>query len=248
MSHVVGKGRCPNCAKTGKDRRGDNLAIYSDGHEYCFSCGYYKSGTITQRIKSKLQPEKVESIDIALPEDVIACTYGPGYTWLRQFDITINEILKHRILWYPSQQWVIFPFYDHASIVAWQARNFNPEKKYRYYTKSKVNDILWTMGSSSTGDVVLVEDIVSAIKVGRHTKAMPLLGSVISTNLLLRCKYIANSLTIWLDPDKHSEMVAFSKKAQMFGWKVRTILSDKDPKEYSDAEIIQRIAPDFQSQ
>lgn len=35
------KTRCPNCEKKGRDRKGDNLAIYSDGHGYCFSCGFY---------------------------------------------------------------------------------------------------------------------------------------------------------------------------------------------------------------
>lgn len=32
---------CPNCRASGKDRSGDNLANYSDGHGYCFACGYY---------------------------------------------------------------------------------------------------------------------------------------------------------------------------------------------------------------
>lgn len=37
MSTLVGKRQCPKC----RDRGGDNLAIYSDGHGYCFSCSYY---------------------------------------------------------------------------------------------------------------------------------------------------------------------------------------------------------------
>lgn len=33
------RARCPKCAKAGRDRRGDNLAVYHD-HVYCYSCGY----------------------------------------------------------------------------------------------------------------------------------------------------------------------------------------------------------------
>ena len=43
-SFVLDKVRCPKCAAAGKDKHNDNLAIYSDGHHYCFSCGYYKHG------------------------------------------------------------------------------------------------------------------------------------------------------------------------------------------------------------
>lgn len=53
-SYVVQKGRCPRCEKQGKDRSGDNFAIYSDGHGYCFSCGFYKTGNSYKNI---LAPE-----------------------------------------------------------------------------------------------------------------------------------------------------------------------------------------------
>jgi twinkle protein len=43
-STVTSRGRCPSCAAKGMDRSSDNLAIYDDGHSYCYSCGYYKSG------------------------------------------------------------------------------------------------------------------------------------------------------------------------------------------------------------
>lgn len=44
-STVVSRERCPKCAELGNDRSGDNLAVYSDGHVHCFSCGYHRSVT-----------------------------------------------------------------------------------------------------------------------------------------------------------------------------------------------------------
>ncbi len=43
-SSVIGRERCPKCAALGNDLSGNNLAIYSDGHAYCFAneCGYYR--------------------------------------------------------------------------------------------------------------------------------------------------------------------------------------------------------------
>ena len=31
---------CPKCREQGKDRSGDNLAMYPDGGGFCFSCGF----------------------------------------------------------------------------------------------------------------------------------------------------------------------------------------------------------------
>ncbi len=43
-SHCVGKARCPKCAAEGRDNNGDNLAMYSDGHGFCFACKYHTGG------------------------------------------------------------------------------------------------------------------------------------------------------------------------------------------------------------
>lgn len=43
-STVVSRERCPKCAALGFDEHGDNLAVFSDGHAYCFrgDCNYYR--------------------------------------------------------------------------------------------------------------------------------------------------------------------------------------------------------------
>ena len=39
-SKVVKKIPCPKCREEGRDTKGDNLAVYDDGHKYCFACTY----------------------------------------------------------------------------------------------------------------------------------------------------------------------------------------------------------------
>jgi twinkle protein len=39
-SKLIERTACPRCREEGHDNHGDNLARYSDGHSYCYRCGY----------------------------------------------------------------------------------------------------------------------------------------------------------------------------------------------------------------
>lgn len=42
MGNVVAREQCPQCASTGGDSSGDNLARYDDGGAHCHACGYHE--------------------------------------------------------------------------------------------------------------------------------------------------------------------------------------------------------------
>jgi len=44
MSNVISREQCPACAQHGRDNSQDNLAVYDDGHKYCFACEHYEHG------------------------------------------------------------------------------------------------------------------------------------------------------------------------------------------------------------
>jgi RNA polymerase subunit RPABC4/transcription elongation factor Spt4 len=79
---------------------------------------------------------------------------------------------------------------------------------------------------------------VSAIKVGRHIPCMPLLGTNLPVNTAVRLSETFSGLIVWLDPDKkkeaHKLAIQFSGVFERTG----TIWSEKDPKDYSNADII----------
>ena len=53
---VVSRARCPQCAVRGLDTSEDNLAIYNDGHKYCYGCGYYeRNGNMTKTIERPIK-------------------------------------------------------------------------------------------------------------------------------------------------------------------------------------------------
>ena len=97
--------------------------------------------------------------------------------------------------------------------------------------------------------ITIVEDIVSAIKVGRYTDSIAVLGSYVSDNILdiLRTVTVANGeitrtnhydrVNIWLDDDKYFEGLKFAQRLRTFGLNVVTIKTKLDPKEQSDDTI-----------
>lgn len=39
MTELLRREPCPVCREMGRDHKGDNLAVYDDGHSYCYGCG-----------------------------------------------------------------------------------------------------------------------------------------------------------------------------------------------------------------
>ena len=58
MSKVVKREQCPACASRGQDTACDNLAVYDDGHKYCFACEYREN-----KKGMPMQEEKSTSVD-----------------------------------------------------------------------------------------------------------------------------------------------------------------------------------------
>tara|TARA_Y100000310_G_C20680503_1_gene815652 strand:+ start:1423 stop:3153 length:1731 start_codon:yes stop_codon:yes gene_type:complete len=54
--YVTDRERCPKCASQGMDKSADNLAVYDDGHKYCFACGYYeRNGSMKETIERPIK-------------------------------------------------------------------------------------------------------------------------------------------------------------------------------------------------
>jgi hypothetical protein len=86
------------------------------------------------------------------------------------------------------------------------------------------------------GSIVIVEDMFSAIKVGRHLPTIALLGAELKgMSFLTRF----DNYLIWLDNDNATVKVKQAKIKQrldLFGECV-IIKSPNDPKDYTDEEI-----------
>ena len=170
MSHILRHECCPKCRAIGKDRNNDNLGIYSDGHHWCFSCGYYLPANPIQRIKNKIQDVKPVYKGVALPADFGNEIPKDAYEWLKQYDIADATIKKNLIGWSEYRQRLIFPYFIDGELVAWQGRYFGNDpikiKKQKWFSIGQLEEILYVIGAKST-TICLVEYIVTGKQIGR---------------------------------------------------------------------------------
>lgn len=230
---------CPKCGSR------DNRAVYDDGSEWCFGCRDYKGGEFRRHAPLDKAPKPLN-----YPDD--AQNYIPvkPLTWLKGYGITDKEMVDHGIAFSPSRDLLIFPYYgddDRVSLVAWQGRNFGSEGP-KWYGHGNLSELLhlnpvWGKGvGRGKSQVCIVEDIVSAIKVGRHTTACPIFGSNVSLKTLVRLSERFEELVIWLDMDKHREALKSKSRASQLPFnKVSVISTEKDPKALTDREILNAL-------
>lgn len=243
---------CPRCGPI-QDRAGDNVGVYADGHKWCFACGYYVSSSgipnlsdIRLRLK-KEKEEKEHGVSLNLPNDHTHILPIQALNWLRQYQITDEEINKYKIGWSETYNRLIFPVFDGAGkVLMWQGRYFGSigtldVNRSKYFTQGKPEEILSLFGhaEASTHLVCMVEDFISAIKVARVCPSMCLWGSEISIKRLRRTALQYDSLVIWLDKDKAGYSARCEVKARPYFTMVSGLYTESDPKTFS-TEVIRK--------
>ena len=238
MAYFTRHEQCPRCRSEGNDRSANNLGVYSDGSAYCFKCGYYiPSKNSLDRIK---KTKEIPKQGITIPEDSECTLPKLARDYLDTYEINLHDRASNYILWSESWSRIIFPYFTNdMNLFAWQGRYIGKEKKAKWFTQGDVKSNVVILGNTQSNICVVVEDIISAIKVGHLTKyaVNPLFGSQLPTERLLQLKHLYDTLIIWMDPDMKLKSSAYAKQARELGFKSHTIFSDKDPKDYSDYKI-----------
>lgn len=236
-STILYKTRCPKCAEQGKDLHGDNLAVYSDGHNYCYSCHYITSNNSRRTTNLKKPPQEVN-----LPLDC-DWTLPPEPTkWLLKYfeykDIPLNTF------WSEERLSLIFPIYDDpikpTKLLAYQERYFGDDPKRPKWRGYGIDDSLVQISGEATrnNSIVLVEDLLSYYKVSKIQRCMCLFGSNVSSKKLAQLMLLDyKQIILWLDYDKYSYAQSVISKALMLGLQTKIVVSHLDPKGYSYGEI-----------
>lgn len=237
MTSMVTKTQCPECAKRGKDNHKDNLAIFDSGAVYCFSCGYRQKQPI--KYKPTIETNKI----ITLPWDITYKLPNNIVQYLNAFYLTKQEIKENYIFWSNSTERVCFPIFSKDKhLLAWQGRYLGEDKtKPKWFSQGNLNEIIHIIKPKRYSNLVLTEDIISAIRVGSQENfcASPLFGSHINIKKLYRYNFAVrpNRIFLWLDKDKEKESHKFTQTARQMGLPCVTIVTDRDPKIYTQIEI-----------
>ncbi len=246
-STIVGRDQCPRCKSRGADNSKDNLAIYQDGHEWCYACQYYKPAKIEKRIGRLLEPIEATNRStniISLPDDASASMPAEILSRLMAWGLSIEQITRNKFMWSKELDRLIMPVYDgFGQLLMYQARSFNPVAQ-KYLTYGKSSDILHvipTLGTNSDKRVViLTEDLVSAIRVSEYKPAMPIWGSDIPLKTIQRLATQFEVVGVWLDPDMKikavKDVIRISQYIPAF-----FIESGLDPKFYNLERIREHI-------
>lgn len=230
---------CPECRKLGKDTKGNNLAIYEDGSAHCFACGY----NIGNNIRSNIHPRtsiQNNTSGLFLPKDLLPPP-SRAIDWLSKYLLSSEQIEQNNISWSEEEKALVFPIYDENNkLIFFQLRYFNPPVKQPKWRSYGAKPLIY---KGSQGPPVLVEDLLSAIRVGEVATGIPLFGSTINNKRLLTIREQHDNITIWLDydkaQDKKTKEILSSCKA-IFK-ETCQIITEKDPKAYTTQEIKDRI-------
>lgn len=247
---------CPRCKEMGNDRAGDNLAIYSDGHEYCFACRYYRStnGLSSLRSNSNVTPIKRT---IQLPEDSNTEYSQASLAWLAKYESNKAVALRNGFLFSESgvafkdtqaDNLLLFPLWDKDNLQGYQARYFGHNPKIpKYVGRGKLDSVYHFLFNGAPCDnlthsniIVICEDIISSIKVSQAgVIALPLFGNNFTNRIELLKKLTTkkHKLLLWLDPDMTIKSIKEASIARLHGLECYSVHSKYDPKEHSLPEI-----------
>lgn len=235
MARFVRYEPCPSCRDAGGDRRGDNLAVYSDGGSHCFSCGRHRGGRYEgPNITGSAVDERQNQ---SYPADFSREVPARAWEWLLQYGLGWRY-WQPFVGWSEKESRLVFTVGTPATcslgryIGRPSTSGEKPPKKW--FTYGNVHRVPVVYGADKGRSVVLVEDIVSAHKVGQITECIPLFGTKVSSSVLPCLRYLGKPVIMWLDRDQDS----FSSKraaslSMLTGLTVSYLSTPTDPKQQS---------------
>lgn len=245
--------RHPGCSD-GKDRALGVVKTPWGWYVSCFRCkqrGFKPAADLPpdQMLEWQLVKEDKENEEvpvIKLPGDFTKRIPAEGLAWLYSCGITDADREEHHIGFSPHRNRVILPIYEGADLVYWQGRYLGePDAQHPKYSnqyRAGRREVWFKVLDKHTDHVVVVEDILSCIVVGKVCDSYALLHATVPDRLVFKlCKEYKRVL-LWLDPDKHTSMDQWCVRYQSFGLKVFSIKTDRDPKYYDREEILNEVS------
>lgn len=219
---------------------------------YCFRCGSdsrkfkpHGARSLQEMLQHKKQMQeyvKDQSI-VELPDDFTLDIPDSGLYWFLKTGIQARTARHYGFGWSSTLNRVVMPVYSpDGDIAAIQCRSLDPTVKPKYLNKSKA--LFWSdpelMLHDGIKDVlVITEDILSAVKVGRVCRAVSSLGTSISSHDASELLKLYNTIYVWYDGDTAGLKAAPKVKTalELQGARVRIVRTPRDPKTYTNEEI-----------
>jgi len=217
----------------------------------CFRCGCFGSNR-EGRVRGFFDAKKAES-DVDVKHGAITMPYdsqgdtrewpSKARVWIRRARVTDDEVKRYGISYSARLGRIVLPVYDDGNMVGYQARKIHEsDVGPKYYTRtSEPERMVFTVDNSNHPDtIVLCEDVLSAIRVGRFVSAGAILGTSTSNYSLSLLTQDKKHAIIYLDYDNRvviNTSIKLKNKLELLLSKVDLIRTTKDPKTLSDTEL-----------
>lgn len=223
------------------------MSEYSD-HWYCYACGTPKDKKIkTRSIQEKeVRGASKDQTYHELPDKARAFLYKFHFTdeLIQKYSICYAYDFKvwstRKQSYFNSGDRVILPSWKGQTEWFCEARTLDKDNDLKYVTLGGKQLIFKTFSDGLKQPlVVLVEDLLSGIRVGEVCNAVALRGTSFNDDKLCQILDSGKDFIVWLDSDKPGQDAAKTliHKLNWWGGTVKAVISDRDPKCYSDEEI-----------
>ena len=210
---------------------------------YCFRCGtrlYEHCGSRRIDELRKLRELNAQPVPVEIPKDFTPDIPVQHACWLYRAGISKAVYMEKGIGWSDSLQRIVIPLYsDSGELLYFQCRAVHKGQipKYKNPPVNKSRLLYLVKHSQQFKRIVVCEDILSAIRVGKHIDACSIMGTSTSDAQALQLsKY--KRVTYWLDPDEAGERGTKKGIRKMkLVTQADSISSSVDPKLLSDREI-----------
>lgn len=162
--------------------------------------------------------------------------------WLGQAGISPSTAESSGIAYAPSLDRAIIPVVQDGVARGFIARAVDPgsgaAKRPKYIRSADAHGAVWLGGGGST--LVVVEDVLSAMRVqAAGFRAMAAMGTAIDGTVLDAALRGCDTAVGWLDPDAAGRKgwVTLRGAMSLHDVKLVRVLSERDPKRHSRAEI-----------
>jgi hypothetical protein len=255
------KSNCPRCGDTRE--RLYTKKVQGGYVRFCHNANCYKDDSFVRDKQqsptdiiqqANLLHKTQESFEyenklLELPWDFSTELSRECILWLSKYNITSEEVREFNIGFSKRMNRLILPVYNEDGVlIYYQGRNLGNVSKHnpkylnvRQIGAKNVYFNNYTRAVESPNALFIVEDILSAIKVGRVYKSKALLGSYFPKDFYSTIPLDIEAIYIWLDDDKYLTALAEAKRLKLLTNKfIRVIKTQQDPKCY-DAQYIKEL-------
>lgn len=214
----------------------DAMSEYDD-HYYCFSCkAYIRKNNYSPIVH---RPRRQDKVDYP-----IGAVFNPkkfpldACRWLYENGVFDHSIEEYKIFYVPETHRVGIPTLSrHGDLLNYQTRRLNEDDGTPKYLGRGPKNLFHSRFTKTTY-CVIVEDMLSAIRVGELCSSIALCGTSLPTKRVWDIIDIFKAAIIWLDGDAPGLKAASKIEKQLSLYiPCKIIKSTEDPKKYTKKEI-----------